>query len=1598
MIRTQRLIKTLLIALLVFTAGQGSADDTEIYVGDAQASNGLILPNVLLILDTSSSMTNTDGTGVTRLDRMKDALRQIINSSNNVRMGLMRFHREGGPVLYPVSDINAAAGDVDSQGGTIDATVSSSADDAEESAVGTMTLDNAQLYLLDRAASSGAISVRVSNGNDDAEERVSNGSLNRTSSDLELMDDGNNRQLVGVRFQNIAIPTDASITSASIEFELDEYDATDTEAALTVTIYGDATNNAPAFDTQDISSRTKTSASSSWPITTGLSVNDKFSTSDIKSIVEELVSTANGWTSGNDMAFIFEHASGSGVRTTESYNGESTEAPLLTVNYSTGVGVNRQKAGFRFQTINVPQGATITNAYLGFTAAASSSNTANMVIRGEDSDDADAFAATTSNISGRTQTTASVNWSSIPAWTLGSAYQSPDITSVIQEIVSRTGWCGGNDMALILSSTSDAERIAWAYDGDTASAPTLHIEYDEDTVPDGACINQTFQAQVISGSDDAEEHATGTMDLTSSDLEMVQESDTQTVGIRFRNINIPVNTTILGASLTFTTDETGTAATSLTIKGEDVDDSAIFTTASSDISSRATTTSSASWSPGAWSTIGEAHTVTGLQSIVAEITSRPGWTAGNDMTFIITGSGKRVADSYDGDPLRSPILSVQVQGQLGTGYTTVRDRLITTVDSLNYKTGTPVQDTLYEAARYWKGNTVYYGKTRGFGHTLNDGSPGESVTSRSEYTRISHSASYGGGTVVQPSGCTDDNLNSISCINEYISEASGAATYITPIEEWCQVNHQVLLTDGYSNNAHSETLINTMVGSDYSCSGDSGCSQELVSYLHNEDQHATLQQSQNITTHTIGFNIDDPALVAIAAKGGGDYYTASSAAQLATAFTEILSGVLSQNTSFAAPSVSVNAFNKLYHDNEIYFSLFLPQRQKRWPGNLKKFNLCEGNPTDTCTLGEVIDADSLPALTGNGTFDPNSRSLWSASDDGNEVMIGGAGAKVPTNPGRTIYTYTGSTAPVNVNLGVADYTITETDKTATVGTALRTQLNGDTLSDADFESLIYWILGRDVNDEDDDSSVTDDRWSVGDSLHGSPLIVTYGQDGSSNSIKKIFMGTNDGGLHMFNADTGVEEWVFMPQALLANQVDLKNNNNGDHLYGIDGHITNWIKDVDGDGIIEPDAGDQVLIFFGMRRGGRNLYALDVTPGSTLTSTTTTGGIVPTLKWRIEGGTTTGFSYLGQTWSAPLVTTVRTGGDSTNDVLIFGGGYETSQDAAFGPSTPGNAIYAVDIDDGSIVWWAGPSGSGADMQLANMTYPIPSTVALVDSDHDGYDDRIYVGDTGGQLWRIYLGYAIGDNSQDGGRLATASSTASAADKRKFFYRPDVAKVSDTQYSSTANYDLVTIASGDRANPTDITVHDQVYAFRDYATSGGLPTGFTPLTPATNLYNATANLIQNADGSDDATEVAALKAKTGWFIDFSEPSDGSWIGEKGLSRTLILDGKAIFTTFIPGVVSVSADSCDAPAGGSGRLYAVDALNAKAVYLDWDGVGDSTNYTRADRTYDVSLPGIPSEPVPVFQKEGVTIVVGGGGGGFVFDPDVALPKVETFWYEDL
>jgi len=134
----------------------------------------------------------------------------------------------------------------------------------------------------------------------------------------------------------------------------------------------------------------------------------------------------------------------------------------------------------RFQTVDVPNGATIDVAYLSFSADGIDGGIPQTILKGEDVDDAATF-STAGDYDGRDRTAASVLWTP-PAWVTGTWYDTPDMKTIAQEIVDRPGWVANQDMAFFWSHAAGwggvSERLqAEAYDGTQAEAPKLHIEY-----------------------------------------------------------------------------------------------------------------------------------------------------------------------------------------------------------------------------------------------------------------------------------------------------------------------------------------------------------------------------------------------------------------------------------------------------------------------------------------------------------------------------------------------------------------------------------------------------------------------------------------------------------------------------------------------------------------------------------------------------------------------------------------------------------------------------------------------------------------------------------------------------------------------------------------------------------------------------------------------------------------------------------------------------------------------------------------------------------------------------------------------------------------
>ncbi|WP_353571737.1 PilC/PilY family type IV pilus protein [Candidatus Albibeggiatoa sp. nov. BB20] len=1418
--------------------------------------------------------------------------------------------------------------------------------------------------------------------------------------------------IVGLRFRNILVPPKAIIKSAKIEMTRLDYSTKTTD--LKVLLYGEDADDTVEFvedkNTFDISQRPKTSSQITWDVP-NVGKDKALSSPDITSVVQEIVDR-DGWLSGNSMAFFMQHVEGDsfGRRQIATFSGDGalSRGATLTILYEEEKEetaeeriTEQQKVGLRFQNVGIPQGARITNAYIDFVSGFAATDEAAININGEAVGNSEAF-SNSEPISGRVRTSSQVSWEAEPwEWTDGS-YSSPEVTGIVQEIVNKSDWCGNNALSFIFTASKDLPlRNVVAYDTDPLKAPVLKVEYDLTSVKDSACMRYLFTKQISDANDDMEEtYGDNIVYADSRTLDMTtKKSNGRTVGLRFQDIPMSSNTTVLSAKLIFSalkdvppdgTDEKALSkAASLKISGEATGNSEPFETNNKNLSERAKT-DSVTWSIDAadyWDT-GRRYSSVDIGPVIQKIVKQSGWKAGNALSLFIDGSGLRQAASFERSLTDAAMLQVEVKGSLSQSASTVRERMKLMVENIEIDSTTPLVDTIYEVALYLDGKSVTFGKDRKFSRTK----------------RVSHKGSWKGGTLVRPDGCSGSDPWAVECQGEKIT---GSAVYVPPEFDECQKTYIVFLTDGGATANSAFNLVpqltgnacktvNSVSGKTYeykrlqkdgtesaSSNIDELCGTDVVEYLHEKDFDSSLEGKQNVVVHTVGFNLGTyydingnekpfetnlneravPYLKEWAKVGGGNFYEASSSSELTEIFRTIISSAMTESTSFAAPTLSVNTFNRMFHRNEVYFSSFKPGHTQRWDGNIKKYTLCA---TGNCIDGDILDQNKNSAIAGQYISD-NASSYWSSGKDGANVLEGGAGERL-LKTSRNIYTYIGDALPGSNN------NIDLTDTSVNTDIVTKELLGDEFMEDKQHENIIKWIQGEDVNgDYDDASPFGKKRWLLTDLLHSSPVTVTYGGT-EEKPISKLFVGTNDGLIRVFDTDKGNEEWAFLPQEMLDIQEDLMNNAKGARIYGIDGTPTFRIKDSDNNGKVDGD--DYVQMFIGMRRGGRNLYALDVTNYKT-----------PKLMWVIKGGIEgDDYEFLGQTWSRPKLTRIYYEGEPKT-VIIFGGGYHGDDESNSGGM--GNGIYIVEPDTGKLLWRAGSDVEGnKNLSLEEMKYPIPSDISFIDSNADAITDRLYVGDIGGQVWRIDLPFEFGLSSKGiAGRLAVVSDleddNPQVINRRRFFYPPEVVRLSDLAYSDTTDYYIVTITSGTRPSPLNIETHDRFYAFRDRAVNGLIDNGQGQAeedsridAAVTNfytlredhLYDVTENLIQEGSESSVQAEIEKLKESFGWYLCFTEsgvcddgtavvgenPEQGAWVGEKGLASPVILDGKVYFTTYLPAetIESNPADVCGlvVPEGES-RLYVLDLLTGGAAYdfsqnNDGSDDGGGGGLTAADR----------------------------------------------------
>jgi len=152
--------------------------------------------------------------------------------------------------------------------------------------------------------------------------------------------------------------------------------------------------------------------------------------------------------------------------------------------------------------------------------------------------------------------------------------------------------------------------------------------------------------------DDAEENAQGEVRLHSSDLELgLDAGDPQVVALRFTDIPLAASDELEAAYIQFTVDEKGKSRCKLKIQAEDSANTKRFVEKKQNLSSRKRTKAYSEWTPAAWPKVG-AHgaeqATPDLTPLLKEILSKKNWKPGNTVSFLITGTGTRIAKSYKG--------------------------------------------------------------------------------------------------------------------------------------------------------------------------------------------------------------------------------------------------------------------------------------------------------------------------------------------------------------------------------------------------------------------------------------------------------------------------------------------------------------------------------------------------------------------------------------------------------------------------------------------------------------------------------------------------------------------------------------------------------------------------------------------------------------------------------------------------------------------------------------------------------------------------------------------------------------------------------------
>ena len=620
--------------------------------------------------------------------------------------------------------------------------------------------------------------------------------------------------------------------------------------------------------------------------------------------------------------------------------------------------------------------------------------------------------------------------------------------------------------------------------------------------------------------------------------------------------------------------------------------------------------------------------------------------------------------------------------------------------------------------------------------------------------------------------------------------------------------------------------------------------------------------------------------------------------------------------------------------------------------------------SDRVGTGASLAANSTQLKTGAFAYQANyytgnwKGDLKAIAVDPNNGMLAlaptwTAASKLPAASDRKIYTYNPAVAPVAAvafsdpaTLSSAEQTALGTDTTAQQN--MINYLRGDASLEKPKTDGIYRMretpLGDIVNSQPVYVGQPEANQFVGQTFTGSD---NFGAYAATTRQGLIFVAANDGMLHAFNADTGVEVFAYLPAAVITSGLaNLANPDYGSisvpHQFFNDGELT--VADV-----YFGSAWHTVAVGTTGRGAAKAIYALDVTDPASIT-----------LLWeRSAGDGKANADSIGQMIGKPVIAQTNvaasdTTGDSNWSVLI-GNGYNSKNGTA--------ALLQFAVKDGTL------SVHATDSTVAN---GLAAPAVWMGDLSVGISTVAYAGDAQGRVWSFGLNTATTTKvkgvdvttyaatpTSTGTRLYTAMDAATGGNVQPITAGMLIGKNPVTQdlwvFFGTGQY----LGSGDLAT----TKTQSWYGLIVQSATSGLAVDGTKTRSSLKQRSIIAETEGvkeelNADGTVKTAAVAPARAvtatpdppdmtgKSGWYIDLLAPTsstaaDGTVSytpnqiqqGERIVTPNQFQGNQLLATTRIPQAIDLCNPS------GRGWIMAVDPFtgtNPKSSFFDLNGDG--------------------------------------------------------------